>query len=491
MDKQLADLLAENKYLRAQVQFLSAKLYGCSSEKALFDHPDLFAAAAPVDPVEAPSDAPAPESEPARAARKKKPNSRPRIPEDLPVEETIIDPPEVLATPAAWQMIGQEQSDRIAMVPARAYIKRITRRKYTSTQIPLDEPNPPIIANLPTNLLPQCILDITLVIQILVGKYCDHLPLDRQSKIFANRHGVIISQQTMGNAVMKTSELLAPIVAAMAAEQFCHDYVQVDETPIKYLVPGNAASARGYLWVLHQPGGHTVYHWKTGRAAACLNEIIPGIFQGTIQCDAYKAYESFQKVRGHKKIVLAGCLAHVRRKFYDAYKLGLDRGFNEKILGLIRELYRIERELQNARAQPESRKEIRQLESRPLMDSLAQALREKAAETGCLPQSLTGKAITYALNQWDRLQEYINNGKIEIDNNLVENKIRPTKLGAKNWLFFGSAEAGHRSAVIFSLITSCQNFGIDPSKYLHDVLERTLAGEQPGDLTPASWAQSK
>jgi transposase len=486
-NKQLDNLRVENKYLREQVRFLSAKLYGASSEKAPFDHPDLFEGLQIAQAMS--PDGPEPEAVP--TPRKKKPNSRPRIPEHLPVEETVIEPPEVINNPAAWQMIGEERSDRIAMDPARVYVKRITRRKYISTLIPLDEPNPPIIADLPKTLLPQCILDVSLIAQILIGKFCDHLPLDRQSKIFENRFGVTISQQTMGNAVTKTSELLAPIVEVMARQQFHHDYLQIDETPIKYLEPGKGSSAQGYLWVVHQPGGHTVYHWKTGRSAACLNEIIPGTFQGTIQCDAYKAYESYQRARGNDEIDLAGCFAHVRRKFFDAHHIGLDKVFNEEILSLIRKIYYIEKELREANAPPERRREIRQSESKPITESLEKALRQRETEKGYLPQSKTGKAVSYALNQWDRLQKYLEDGRIEIDNNLVENKIRPTKLGAKNWLFFGSAEAGHRSAVFFSLITSCKNFGIEPSAYLQDVMVRILAGESPESLTPAAWALSQ
>lgn len=487
LNKQLDDLRVENSCLREQIRFLSTKLYGASTEKTPFDHPDLFEGLTIEETVSPEGSGPGAVLIP----RKKKPNSRPRIPEHLTIEETIIDPPEVLNNPAAWQMIGEERSDRIAMDPARIYVKRITRRKYNSTLIPPDEPNPPIIADLPANLLPQCILDTSLIAQILIGKFCDHLPLDRQAKTFENRFGVAISQQTMGNAVAKTSELLAPIVEVMARQQFLHDYLQIDETPIKYLEPGRGTSAQGYLWVVHQPGGHTVYHWKTGRSAACLNEIIPDTFQGTIQCDAYQAYQSYQRVRGNDEIDLAGCFAHVRRKFFDAHHIGLDKVFNEEILGLIRKIYYMEKELREANAPPERRREIRQSESKPIMESMEKALRQRANEKGYLPQSQTGKAVSYALNQWDRLQKYLEDGRIEIDNNLVENKIRPTKLGAKNWLFFGSAEAGHRSAVFFSLITSCKNFGIEPSAYLQDVMERALAGESPESLTPATWVQSE
>jgi hypothetical protein len=266
-------------------------------------------------------------------------------------------------------------------------------------------------------------------------------------------------------------------------------YVQIDETPIRYLEPGHGKAKLGYLWTCRQPRGDTVYHWETSRAADCLKKIVPVDFEGFIQCDGYRAYDAF--VRAHGKVIaLAGCWAHVRRPFYEA-RLDTPRAAG-LILHLLQNLYRIEKRLRQTKASPKLRLLTRQYESRPIIARIHRTLLCWQNKHEFLPQSLMGKAISYALGEWDSLLLYLQDGRLEIDNNLVENAIRPTAIGKKNWLFFGEAHAGERSAIIYTIVEACRRRRLDPFAYLRDIFTRlpTATNWQIKDLTPEAWAKA-
>jgi len=267
-------------------------------------------------------------------------------------------------------------------------------------------------------------------------------------------------------------------------------YVQVDETPIDYLEPGNGRTKQGYLWTGSRPGADVFFHWETSRATACLDRVIPINFKGTIQCDGYAAYRAFANGRG-QGIELAGCWAHVRRKFHEA--LASSPRLAGWLLHQIQQLYRIEARLREHRAGPQLRAAVRASESRPLVKRLERALVKLKASKHHLPQSLLGMAIDYALGQWRTLEIYLADGRVEIDNNLVENAIRPTAIGKKNWLFVGEADAGQRSAIIYTLIESCRRRGLDPYSYLREVLTRlpNMTNHQIPEVTPAAWQKSQ
>ena len=205
------------------------------------------------------------------------------------------------------------------------------------------------------------------------------------------------------------------------------------QTPIEYLSPGNGRTKNGYLWVAHNPAlKTTVFHWRTGRAASCLHEIVPEGFKGVIQCDGCSAYNAFARSPPRKgSIRLAGCWAHVRRRFFEAREYSPDARW---VLSRIQKLYVIEERLRESRAGPEQRHASRQAQSRPLVEELhAQLLHWHRSHTH-LPKSLTGMALTYAPGQWGTLGVFLEDGRVEIDNNLTENAIRPTAVGKKNWL---------------------------------------------------------
>ena len=473
--------------LRQKMDLLIRRMFGRSSEKLDASQLDLFLMSpenesGKVDASSLEEALPRHEVRARRAAR-----CRERWPSDLPVVEEIIDPKEVQKAPQNWRLIGAEVSEQLDYEPGRFLRRRLVRRKY----VPRGNPElAPVIAALPPSLQERCIAAPGLLAQIIVGKYCDHLPLYRQQAIFENRHGVHLPRQNMARWMGLAADWLRPVYEHIRTGVMAGGYVQVDETPIRYLCPGHGQTKLGYLWTALSPGGDVVYHWETSRSADCLKKVIPANFQGTLQCDAYAAYASFAKTH-EENITLAGCWAHARRNFYEAREQAPQR--SGWILRQIGHLYRIEETLRHARAGPKKRAAVRTSQSRPICQRLHRALVIFKKSRRYLPRSAMGQAIDYALSNWLLLGVFLEDGRIEIDNNLVENSIRPTALGKKNWLFFGDADAGERSAILYTIIESCRSRGIDPHSYLRDVLTRLpfMTNWQVKHVTPEAWARSR
>ena len=478
----------ENELLRQKVNHLIRHVFGRKSEKQDSGQLELLLWGKPHEPVQAPESQGAAKEllkeTPARSGGKRKPRA-PRIPENLPVEEVCVDPEEVLASPEAWRCIGEEVSEQLDYRPGGFLRRRLIRRRYVKR----DNPElPPVIAPLPERLVERGLLGPGLVAEVIIAKYADHLPLYRQQQIFAGRHEVLIPRQTLCRAVESAADWFRLVVQEIGRQQFAQRYVQVDETPVKYLSPGQGQTSRGYFWVVYGPTGDTVYHWYPGRGHDCLKQIVPRAFRGTLQCDGYGAYETFAGTR--EAVELAACWAHARRKFEAAYEQTEAPVRSAWFLGQIALLYRIEARLRKSRASPTIREAVRQSQSRMIVERIGRVLQHLRTRQAHLPQSLMGKAIDYALGLWDRLQVYLSQGDVEIDTNGVENAIRPSAVGKKNWLFIGANEAGWRSAVLYSIMTSCRNHGIDPYAYVRDMLERlpTLKAHEIPDHTPAAWA---
>jgi hypothetical protein len=245
----------------------------------------------------------------------------------------------------------------------------------------------------------------------------------------------------------------------------------------------------GYLWVFHNPVRNvSLFAWRTGRGAACLEDIVPPDFQGIIQCDGYSAYDAFIKTPARAgRIELAGCMAHMRRKFFEARDEGEDPQW---VLAQVQLLYRIEARLREARAGPEEVLATRQQHSAPIMAGIKARLEQLQSSHKHRPRSLTGEALSYALNQWPKLRVFLGDGRVQIDNNLVENTIRPSAIGKKNWLFMGDAQSGARAATFYTLISNCHRQGIDATAYLTDIFKRlpTETNQTIHRLTPKAWA---
>lgn len=490
-EEELRAANAKIALLQQKIDSLVRRIFGAKSEKVDPKQLELLPqlqqeVQEELGKAHAPATGAIPCKDPSRQSRGKR--KQPRWPADIPVIEKVIDPEPVKASPESWRLIGAEVSERLDYEPAQFLCRRLIRRKY----VPRDnrEDGVPIIAPLPETLQERCIAAPGLLAHILVSKYCDHLPLYRQQQIYQSRHGVYLPRQSMARWVALAADWLRPIYEQIRTGVMAGGYLQVDETPIRYLAPGYGRTRQGYLWTSAKPGGDVIFAWQRSRASVCLEKIIPVDFNGTLQCDGYQAYRTFAQSRDGA-VTLAGCWAHVRRKFHEAMEQApRQAGW---IIRQIAHLYRIEAALRKSKAGPKLRAAVRAHQSHPVHGRIHCALVRLKASGRHLPQSLMGQAIDYTLSQWPMLGAYLGDGRVEIDNNLIENAIRPTAVGKKNWLFFGPAEAGERSAIIYTLIESCRRRGIDPHAYLRDVLTRLprMTNWQVKNLTPQAWAKSR
>lgn len=478
-----ASLQQENKLLREKINLLLRRVFSSSSEK--MDAAQLQLLLSGVELVEpvAEQKTETPKSK-AQAPAPRKPKT-PRLPETLPVVEELIDPELVKAAPEQFRQIGQEISEQLDFEPARYFRRRLVRRTYVAKAEP---DKAPVTAPLPPTLQERCIATPALLAHMLVSKYCDHLPLYRQEQILARRHGINLPRQTLARWVELAAHWLTPVYQQIKSGVMADGYVQLDETPINYLEPGAGRALKGYLWTGSRPGGDVFFDWHASRAGACLDTIVPVDFQGTVQCDGYDGYNRLAQ-RSGKEIKLAYCWAHVRRKFNDALE-GAPRtaGWMIKQIQL---LYRIESKLREQKAGPALRQAVRASQSKPVVERIKKACELLVRSKRFLPQSAMSSALEYTLAQMPGLVVYLEDGRIEIDNNLVENAIRPTALGKKNWLFIGEAQAGDRSAIIYTVIESCRRRRIDPYAYLKDVLTRLpqMTMQQVPELLPSVWGK--
>jgi len=469
---QIQALLAENKLLQSKIHFLVHRLFGRKSEKLSSAQLELLLGNLSAVPED--DDPPKPPTPPrSRPPRE----SKPRMPADLPTEEVVIDPEAVKQDPSAYQCIGEEVTEELDVVPTRYFRRRIIRRKYKSK---VNRELPPVLAPLPPRLIEGGYASAGLLTDIILKKYVDHLPLYRQEQILSTRYGIELSRKTMCDWVRVAADWLMPIYDHIREELRKSGYLQIDETPVRYCGEEGSGSSQGYLWVFNRPGKEVLYEWHTSRAAACLDDMLKD-FRGTVQCDGYGAYSSYAKNRDD--IELAACWAHVRRKFHEArQECPSQAGW---ILNQIGHLYQIERQLRGQA--PQLRQAVRSAQSGMLLARIEKMLKLKLRQHR--PTSAMGGAIAYTLSLWPQLLRFRDNGRVEIDNNLVENAIRPTALGKKNWMFIGHPEAGDRSAILYTLLENCKRLGINPREYLHDVLSRlpTMTNQQTQSLTPANW----
>jgi len=374
--------------------------------------------------------------------------------------------------------IGCEKSERFEYVPAKIIRHEILRPKLAC---PCGESGVSI-APLPPQLIEQGRAGASLIAHVILSKYDDHLPLYRQEQQFL-RLGINFARQTLCDWVEQGATWLQALVREMKAELLGGDYLQADETPVKVMDPEvKGQCALGYLWVAGAPGGDVVFEFHPGRGQEFARQLLGG-FKGYLQRDGYSAYGTLSQP--DSGVVPVGCWGHARRKFIEAAELETVEAV--EIVTELRRLYLIERHARDEGLQAEARLKLRQELAAPILTTLQprlETMREKH-----LPQSPMGKAIRYALNEWQPLTRYVQDGRLEIDNNLTENAIRPSAVGKKNWLFIGHPEAGWRSAVIYSVIVSCRRRGIDPWEYLRDVLQRLPSMKQSeiSSILPGRW----
>jgi transposase len=338
------------------------------------------------------------------------------------------------------------------------------------------------IAPLPPTVVEKGYPGPGLVAQVILSKYADHLPLYRQQQQL-ERLGVNFTRQMLCHWVEKGAFLLQSLVVEMKAQLLQGDYLQVDETPVRVMDPEvKGKCATGYLWLAGRPQGDVIFEFHPGRGKEYAQQLL-GDFKGYLQRDGYGVYGALAKER--PQILSCGCWAHARRKFVEAWQMG-DPQAEWPVLQ-IRRLYYMEKRARDEALSAPQRWALRQELAPPILEELKAWMEQ--LRPSLLPQSPLGKAISYALAEWEPLRGYLQDGRIEIDNNLTENAIRPTCVGKKNYLFIGHPDAGWRSATIYSLIVSCRRHGVDPWAYIKDMMEKLPAAKshEVAQMVPARW----
>ena len=414
--------------------------------------------------------------------------SRQPVAKDLEVVEERLEP-EAKVCPHCGQercVIREDTSEKYDFIPARLICRRTIRPVLACSSCK----DGVVQAPMPASIAPKRMCSEGLIAHVVLQKYLEHRPLYRQQQEFL-RLGATISRTVLSDAMETAAVALQPLWKLIRDGLTKADYLQVDETPVSVLDPEVVGkAAKGYLWVYHRPGGDVLFDYQPGRSRAGPLEILKE-FAGTLQSDGYKVYETLGNLNpGWKRL---GCMAHSRRKFHEALKDDPQRA--KWFLLQMGALYRVERALRESKASPEQRFVRRQAEAVPVLTEIRaqlDALNPQKPGAKVLPQSPLGKAVRYALSQWEYLNGYVEDGRYEIDQNLVENAIRPSCVGKRNWLFIGHPDAGWRSAVLYTLILNCTRRGIDPWDWMTDVFRRlpTATNFTVSELLPANWKKS-
>lgn len=378
------------------------------------------------------------------------------IPADLERVVTVIEP---LDKTDDMVKIGEEVTELLAITPQKFYVKQIIRPKYARAN-----KQGIVIAELPSRPIQGGLVDVSLLTMLLLDKYVDHMPIYRQQKKY-ERLGIKLSESTLGNWIAESIKLLAYLHVELVNRVKQSKYLQADETPIKVLDKAKKGTThRGYYWVYHDvESGLVLYEYDPSRGQGAPTKFLMD-YEGYLQTDGYAVYD----VLPNKKIKLAGCMAHARRYFFDAQQN--DRVRATWMLDKLQALYEIEKNAREQKLTHTQRFAIRQQNSEAILTEIKTWLNEN--QLLVTPKSPIGKAISYMNVRWHKLILFASDGILEIDNNLVENAIRPIALGRKNYLFAGSHQAAARAGIIYSFITCCKKNNIDTYKWLEETLTK-------------------
>lgn len=509
--KDIQALIEENKRLAAQVEELTAekvelentvsslksmmawfrkKLFGSMSEKNLpLDpsvlEPTLFDMSLPEEEQAAlDAEVKKMEEQNAKAIEVKSHRRevrRPVMRKDLPVEETHIYPEGINLD--EYTEIGVETTDRIAIRPAVMYIDRTVRHKFvlkSSLQIENPEKQTFIIAPLPEMIIPKGMASESLLADILIDKYVYHLPFYRVMQKYKEL-GVLLSDSTIGDWFNAVCSRLRPLYDKLRERILSSDYIQVDESTLPVIDNEKHRAVKGYIWAVRDAVcGDVYFHYDMGSRGGDTARKLIGAYRGTVQTDGYEVYEAYEGAPGKR---LIGCWAHARRKFVEA--LDEDRKRASEALVYIGKLYGIEKEMQEAGLDPESIRKRRQEESYKIIQEFENWMNSVSGRFA--PKSRMGKALVYTYTLLPRLSRYVLDGRYSIDNNGVENAIRPLAIGRKNYLFCGNHDAAVRAAIVYSLFSSCKAHGVDVRSWLEDTLKRIPTEKAIDQLLPCNW----
>ena len=387
--------------------------------------------------------------------------------------------------------IGTEENLRLERIPARTYIVKTIRHKVirkSEVKEKYPEERRILISPLPLAPVSKCMAGASVLTDIIIGKFMYHLPFYRLIQQY-RESGITISDSTMGGWYEAAVEKLKLLYNLLKKQILSSEYIQIDETVIPVIDNEKHKTRKGYEWCLRDGiTGNVMFYYDRGSRSGKVARELLGCYSGLVQSDGYEAYSQFENMKG---ITLFGCWAHARRKFTEA--LDENRTLATQALCYIGNLYKVESEADEAELSAEERKEKRISESYPVILDFEKWMQD--AYLKVLPKSRTGKAIEYTFSLLPRLSRYVNDGRVNIDNNLIENAIRPLALGRKNYLFCGNDASAYRAAIVYSLIGTCKSAGVDPRIWMEDVLKKIPYYEQDKkdmtNLLPRNWAKSE
>jgi transposase len=423
----------------------------------------------------------------ARKARHSHPG-RQSLPADLQrVEKVLACPAEQCVCGQCGEpttVIGYEESEQLEVEPAKYFVLVTKREKRMCACC---QGAKMVAAPLPARIIEKGLVSDGVVIDTVIRKYCDHLPLYRQSVILDRESGVDISRATLDGWVMQVGELLRPLVGVMGRQLVQGSYLQADETPVEVQMHDRRGkNHQAYLWQYGRPGGETVFDFRLGRDRAGPKYFLQD-FHGLLQTDGYAAYDKV----GASGMVHAACWAHCRRGFAHVVKLNPNDPAASPIVARINELFAVDAEAREQGLSVEARHRLRQQKAPELLEKIKAAI--EAAKPGALPGGALEKACQYALRLWPRLKCFLQHPELELSNNLIENSMRPIALGRKNWIHIGSPDAGPKVAAILSVIETCRRLKIPPRDYLLGVLPGlgNVRMHHLPALTPTAWAAQR
>ena len=487
MTQSVAELLQENQSLKQHIALLEEKLrlaslkrFAASSEKADDDQLGLFNEAEEVASGAAPAEATASDDTTVVPEHTRKKPGRKPLPEHLPrvvIEYDLAEADKVCGCGCCKTKIGAETSEQLDIIPAQIQVLQHVRFKYACRSCEdTDDDGPTVMtAPIPPQPIPKSNASPGLLAWIVIAKFLDGLPLYRLEKMFP-RTGITLPRATMAYWMIRCGDLIEPLIAKMHTAQMAYDIIQMDETSVQVLKEkGRVPQSQSYMWV--RRGGPPdrpviLFDYEPSRGGNVPAQLLKD-FQGILQTDGYEGYSGVAK---RNDIVSVGCLAHARRRFDEALKAQKKKGrggLASQGFEFIQRIYRVEREARERNLDAEARKALREEKAKPVWNAFRQWLDGALGQVP--PKSLTGKALAYTDKQWPRLIRSLDDGRIEVDNNLCENAIRPFVMGRKAWLFADTPAGAEASARLYSLVETAKAHGLEPYDYLKRIFEELPA----------------
>lgn len=490
-DARIAQLEESHRLLEQRLNQVLRMLYGRKSEKIQDGQLELALGMAAPAPVIPENPTPAPVPPPELKVRRKR--GRRVIPDDLPEVVQVHDLPaeEKTCEHCGQEMvlIGADEAVKIGYEPARLHKLVHRQLKYACKCEHCAQSGIGVhTAPRPTEAVPGCIADASLMAHIIVAKTRDHLPLNRISEQFS-RLGWGASRATLCNIYLNAARAVEPLYECLKESVLACPVIHHDDTPVRERQPGSGRCSLGRIWVTARALApwHVVFDYTATRAKEGPLAFLAG-FTGTMVADAFPGYNP---LFSPDVCLRGGCWAHTRRYFYNAWKTGESMGM--KMVIPIRALFHLERRADELQMNAEERLAFRLEHAVPVVAEIRERLDDWKKPGGVLPRSLLGKAVTYADNQWGPLTLFLKDGRVPIHNNRAERMLRPFAIGRKNWLFFGAASGGHAAAILHSLAATCVLYSVNPEAYFDDILRRIMDHDQTrlGELLPDQWQAAR